>query len=51
MIWENMHHVHMDICIRFGYCKVIISDQGRKFAHKVKEEHFLFIKLKRSSFI
>ena len=39
-----MHHViiacYYIICIRFGCCEVIISDQGREFVNKVKEQLF-----------
>ena len=53
MIWENntwkilincMHHVIIacfyKLCIRLGCCEVIISDQGREFVNKVKEQLF-----------
>ena len=39
-----MHHViiacYYILCIRFGCCEVIISNQGREFFNKVKEQHF-----------
>ena len=41
MIWSHVKHITNftnHYTCRFGCCEVIISDQGREFVNKVKEE-------------